>query len=85
MLETTRQLFDADYRRAQLQADLRRAVQLAADGRFARFDVELMMGGGAQPPRPPATLPRQTARRRNGKPQKNTPRGDEHDEAEITS
>jgi signal transduction histidine kinase len=29
-----------------VQADLRRAVELAADGRFARFDVELMMGGG---------------------------------------
>jgi signal transduction histidine kinase/FixJ family two-component response regulator len=27
-----------------VQADLRRAVELAADGRFARFDVELMMG-----------------------------------------
>jgi PAS domain S-box-containing protein len=29
-----------------VQADLRRAVELAADGRFARFDVDLMMGGG---------------------------------------
>jgi signal transduction histidine kinase len=29
-----------------VQADLRRAVELAADGRFARFDVELMMGSG---------------------------------------
>jgi signal transduction histidine kinase len=29
-----------------VQADLRRAVELAADGRFARFDVELMMGTG---------------------------------------
>jgi signal transduction histidine kinase len=27
-----------------VQADLRRAVELAADGRFARFDVELMLG-----------------------------------------
>jgi signal transduction histidine kinase len=33
-----------------VQADLRRAVQLAADGRFARFDVELMMGGGGTVP-----------------------------------
>src|SRR5919198_4444719 len=29
-----------------VQADLRRAVELAAQGRFARFDVELMMGSG---------------------------------------
>ena len=29
-----------------VQADLRRAVELAADGRFARFDVELLMGSG---------------------------------------
>ena len=29
-----------------VQADLRRAVELAADGRLARFDVELMMGSG---------------------------------------
>jgi PAS domain S-box-containing protein len=29
-----------------VQADLRRAVELAADGRFARFDVELMLGSG---------------------------------------
>jgi signal transduction histidine kinase len=29
-----------------VQADLRRAVELAAHGRFARFDVELMMGSG---------------------------------------
>jgi signal transduction histidine kinase len=28
----------------EIQADLRRAVELAADGRFARFDVELMLG-----------------------------------------
>jgi signal transduction histidine kinase len=27
-----------------VQADLRRAVELTADGRFARFDVELMLG-----------------------------------------
>ena len=33
-----------------VQADLRRAVQLAADGRFARFDVDLMMGGGGTLP-----------------------------------
>ena len=54
------------------------------DEAMATF-AELMMGGGAQPPRPPATLPRQTARRRNGKPQKNTPRNDDHDEAEVSS
>lgn len=29
-----------------VQADLRRAVELAADGRLVRFDVELMMGSG---------------------------------------
>jgi signal transduction histidine kinase len=29
-----------------VQADLRRAVELAAEGRFARFDVELMIGSG---------------------------------------
>jgi signal transduction histidine kinase len=29
-----------------VQADLRRSVELAADGRLARFDVELMMGSG---------------------------------------
>ncbi|WP_414639148.1 hypothetical protein [Actinophytocola sp.] len=52
------------------------------DEAMATF-AELMMGGGAQPPRPPATLPRQTARRRNGKPQKNT-RPEETDEADIT-
>jgi PAS domain S-box-containing protein len=33
-----------------VQADLRRAVELAADGRFARFDVELMMGSGGTVP-----------------------------------
>jgi chromosome segregation ATPase len=54
------------------------------DEAMATF-AELMMGGGGQPPRPPATLPRQTARRRNGKPQKSTPRSDDHDEAEVTS
>jgi chromosome segregation ATPase len=54
------------------------------DEAMATF-AELMMGGGAQPPRPPATLPRQTARRRNGKPQKANPRGDDHDEAELTT
>ncbi len=37
------------------------------DEAMATF-AELMMGGGPQP-RPPATLPRQTARRRNGKAQ----------------
>ena len=54
------------------------------DEAMATF-AELMMGGGAQPPRPPATLPRQTARRRNGKTQKNTPRPEDHDDADITS
>src|SRR3954454_9211375 len=29
-----------------VQADLRRGVELAAEGRLARFDVELMMGSG---------------------------------------
>jgi PAS domain S-box-containing protein len=33
-----------------VQADLRRAVELASDGRFARFDVELLMGGGGTSP-----------------------------------
>ncbi|TDV41493.1 hypothetical protein CLV71_120183 [Actinophytocola oryzae] len=52
------------------------------DEAMATF-AELMMGGGGQPPRPPATLPRQTARRRNGKPQKgNTP---EDNDVDITS
>ncbi|MFI7679607.1 hypothetical protein [Actinophytocola sp. NPDC049390] len=54
------------------------------DEAMATF-AELMMGGGAQPPRPPATLPRQTARRRNGKTQKNPPRTEEHDEAEVSN
>jgi chromosome segregation ATPase len=54
------------------------------DEAMATF-AELMMGGGAQPPRPPATLPRQTARRRNGKPQKGNPRNEDHDEADITT
>jgi chromosome segregation ATPase len=53
------------------------------DEAMATF-AELMMGGGGQPPRPPATLPRQTARRRNGKPQKGNPRED-HDDADVTS
>jgi DNA repair exonuclease SbcCD ATPase subunit len=53
------------------------------DEAMATF-AELMMGGGTPPPRPPATLPRQTARRRNGKPQKGNPR-DEHDDADVTS
>ena len=30
----------------EVQADLRRAVEVAGDGRLARFDVELMMGSG---------------------------------------
>lgn len=50
------------------------------DEAMATF-AELMMGGGGQPPRPPATLPRQTARRRNGK----APKGSPHDEADVTS
>jgi chromosome segregation ATPase len=49
------------------------------DEAMATF-AELMMGGGAPQPRPPATLPRQTARRRNGKtPQK--PRTEESEDA----
>jgi chromosome segregation ATPase len=52
------------------------------DEAMATF-AELMMGGGPTPPRPPATLPRQTARRRNGKPQKGNPREDE--DADISS
>ncbi|HEY0449817.1 hypothetical protein [Actinophytocola sp.] len=52
------------------------------DEAMATF-AELMMGGGAQPPRPPATLPRQTARRRNGKPQK--PRTDENEDADAST
>jgi hypothetical protein len=51
------------------------------DEAMATF-AELMMGGGGQPPRPPATLPRQTARRRNGKPQKGN---SSHDEADVTN
>ncbi len=54
------------------------------DEAMATF-AELMMGGGAPQPRPPATLPRQTARRRNGKPQKNTPRTEENDDADVSS
>jgi hypothetical protein len=54
------------------------------DEAMATF-AELMMGGSGQPPRPPATLPRQTARRRNGKTQKNTPRPEDHDDADISS
>jgi uncharacterized phage infection (PIP) family protein YhgE len=53
------------------------------DEAMATF-AELMMGGGGQPPRPPATLPRQTARRRNGKVQKPT-RSEDSDDAEVTN
>jgi hypothetical protein len=53
------------------------------DEAMATF-AELMMGGGTPPPRPPATLPRQTARRRNGKPAKNGVRED-HDEADVSN
>ncbi|MGH3759100.1 PA containing protein [Actinophytocola sp.] len=53
------------------------------DEAMATF-AELMMGGGAPQPRPPATLPRQTARRRNGKAQKPTRSGDAED-AETSS
>jgi chromosome segregation ATPase len=52
------------------------------DEAMATF-AELMMGGGGQPPRPPATLPRQTARRRNGKPTKASPRED-HDDVDVS-
>jgi len=54
------------------------------DEAMATF-AELMMGGGAPQPRPPATLPRQTARRRNGKPQKGNPRSDENDDVDVSS
>ena len=53
------------------------------DEAMATF-AELMMGGGAPQPRPPATLPRQTARRRNGKPQKPT-RTEETEDADASS
>jgi len=53
------------------------------DEAMATF-AELMMGGGAPQPRPPATLPRQTSRRRNGKPTKNT-RTEETEEADSSS
>ncbi len=53
------------------------------DEAMATF-AELMMGGGAPQPRPPATLPRQTARRRNGKPQKST-RTEEIEDSEASS
>jgi chromosome segregation ATPase len=49
------------------------------DEAMATF-AELMMGGGVQQPRPPATLPRQTSRRRNGKAQKST-RTEENEDA----
>jgi chromosome segregation ATPase len=53
------------------------------DEAMATF-AELMMGGGAPQPRPPATLPRQTARRRNGKAQKPT-RPEETEEADASN
>jgi len=53
------------------------------DEAMATF-AELMMGGGAPQPRPPATLPRQTSRRRNGKAQKTT-RTEETEDAEASS
>jgi uncharacterized phage infection (PIP) family protein YhgE len=53
------------------------------DEAMATF-AELMVGGGAPAPRPPATLPRQTARRRNGKAQKIT-RTDEVEESDASS
>ncbi len=53
------------------------------DEAMATF-AELMMGGGAQPPRPPATLPRQSTRRRNGKPQKAN-RTDDTEDSDVTS
>ncbi|MGH3875604.1 MAG: PA containing protein [Actinophytocola sp.] len=53
------------------------------DEAMATF-AELMMGGGAPQPRPPATLPRQTSRRRNGKPTKNT-RTEETEEADSSN
>lgn len=53
------------------------------DEAMATF-AELMMGGGAPQPRPPATLPRQTSRRRNGKAQKTT-RTEETDDADASN
>ena len=53
------------------------------DEAMATF-AELMMGGGAPQPRPPATLPRQTARRRNGKAQKPI-RSEETEDADTSS
>ncbi len=53
------------------------------DEAMATF-AELMMGGGAPQPRPPATLPRQTARRRNGKSQKAT-RTEDTEDADTSS
>ena len=53
------------------------------DEAMATF-AELMMGGGAPQPRPPATLPRQTSRRRNGKPTKNA-RVEETEEADSSN
>jgi len=67
--------------RANSESERRNAGQL--DEAMATF-AELMMGGGAQPPRPPATLPRQTARRRNGKAQKAN-RSEENDDAEVSN
>jgi chromosome segregation ATPase len=53
------------------------------DEAMATF-AELMMGGGAPQPRPPATLPRQTSRRRNGKAQKPT-RPEETEDADAST
>ena len=53
------------------------------DEAMATF-AELMMGGGAPQPRPPATLPRQTSRRRNGKAQKTT-RTEETEDADASN
>jgi len=53
------------------------------DEAMATF-AELMMGGGAPQPRPPATLPRQASRRRNGKAQKPT-RTDETEDADASN
>jgi chromosome segregation ATPase len=57
------------------------------DEAMATF-AELMMGGGAPPSRPPATLPRQATRRRNAKAKTGTARpedGDGGDDADLGS
>jgi ABC-type transporter Mla subunit MlaD len=52
------------------------------DEAMATF-AELMMGGGAPPPRPPATLPRQATRRRNTKAKTAARAEDGSDDADL--